>query len=147
MSKNSCQGIISKRMLLVLILLILFLTIMFAPIRLTIAEKRTFTVVDPKGIPIQEAVVRQIWDQYSLHYRNEEVHKSDSNGYVVLPERAIKTSIFDLVSGGIGNILGYTIHASFCSSDSVGVHAEGYEWKWFFDGEKLESGIVVLEKK
>ena len=147
MTLNFSPGMISRKPLLLIGGLIFLLIIMFAPFKLIIAEKRAFKVVDSKGIPIREALVRQIWDQYSLHYRKEEVHKTDFEGYVFLPERAIKTKLFVLVSGAIRNVLEYTIHASISSSDSVGVSAEGYEWRWFFDGEGLESGIVVLKKK
>jgi hypothetical protein len=127
--------------------LLLVALIFLAPFRLTIADEREFRVVDENGTPVRGAIARQTWYQYSLGYRSEENYKADADGYILLPKRAIYTNLTFLLLGAIGEIIVYKIHASIESSDSIGVHADGYEWRWFHDGKGLEKKLVVLKRQ
>ena len=119
--------------------------IFLAPFRLTIADKREFRVVDENATPVSGALARQVWYQYSLGHRSEETRKADADGYILLPKRAIYTNLILLISGALYKIINYSINASFESSDSIGVYADGYEWRWFYDGKGLEKKLVVLK--
>ncbi len=129
-------------------LILLFMALIFlAPFRLTIADEREFRVVDENGTPVRGALAKQVWNQYSLSFESEETHKADADGYMRLPRRVIYTNLTFLLFGAIGEIIVYKIHASIESSDSIGVHAEGYEWRWFHDGKGLEKKLVVLKRQ
>ena len=121
--------------------------ILLAPFRLTIADEREFRVLDENATPVSGALTRQIWYQYSLGLQSEENYKADADGYIRLPKRLIYTNLTFLLLGAIGEIIVYKIHASIGSSDSIGVHADGYEWRWFHDGKGLEKKLVVLKRQ
>jgi hypothetical protein len=123
-------------------LLLLLLMLVF-PFDLTIAPERSFKVVEENGAPIHRIQVTQIWDQYSLEYRDEERKLTGPDGHVLLPRRKVRTSGYDLIVGAAGKILEYTIHASICSSDTVLISAFGYESQYFFDGEGLGDTVVL----
>jgi hypothetical protein len=127
--------------------LILFLTVLFAPFKFTIADEREFRVFDENGTPVRGALARQVCYQYSLRFQKEENHKTDSDGYIRFPKRVVDTSLFDLLSGEVSKIIDLKIDAGISSSDSIGVHADGYEWRWFDDGEGLEKKLVVLKRQ
>jgi hypothetical protein len=129
-----------------LIILFALSGFLFIPFKLSISPERKFKVVDDNGAPIQNARIQQIWYQYSLRYSDDKRVLSASNGFVMLPQREVKTRYIDLLSGAIGKIVEYTIHASICSSDSVFVYAYGYAPVSFFDGEGL-GDTVVLKKQ
>jgi len=133
----------NKKKLILLSVALIFL----APFRLTIAGEREFKVVDENGTPVSGAQARQTWYQYSLGHRSEETRKADAHGYILLPKRVIYTNLFFLLSGAISKIIEYQIHASIESSDSIGVYADGYEWRWFYDGKGLEKKLVVLKRQ
>ena len=129
-----------------LILLSVALTFL-APFRLTIADKREFRVVDENATPVRGSLARQTWNQYSLGFESEETYKADADGNILLPKRVIFTNLILLISGAIYKITKYSINASFKSSDSIGVYADGYEWLWFYDGKGLEKKLVVLKRQ
>jgi len=140
--------IINPRTLVLLSMaLILFLTVLFAPFKFTIADEREFRVVDENGTPVRDALAEQVWYQYSLRFKSWETRKADSDGYIRLPKRVIDTSLIDLFSGAISKIIELKIDAGISSSDSIGVHADGYEKMWFHDGEGLEKQLVVLKHR
>ena len=137
----------SKKTKMIFLAILLISVICYLPFKLTIADKREFRVVDVNGNSVNSAMARQTWYQYSLDYRREQTHKADEGGYVFIPQRAIKTNLIDLTIGAISKIMEYKIHAGIGSSDSIGVYAEGYNWKWFYDGEGLGKTVVLNRKK
>lgn len=137
----------TKKLILLSMALILFLTVIFAPFKFTIADEREFRVVDENGTPVSGALARQVWYQYSLRFQREENRKADSDGYIRFPKRVVDTSLIDLLSGAISKIIELKIDAGISSSDLIGVHADGYEWSWFDDGEGLEKKLVVLKRQ
>lgn len=128
-----------------IVILLFLIIVLLMPFNFMISPPRVFKVVDARGVPIEDALVKQIWDQYSLDYSMESEHRTDSEGVVFLPRRVVKTRLIDLLRGGIMNIIEYKIHAAIGSYDSVAVSVPGHKWKWFYNGEGLESGIVKIE--
>ena len=114
------------------------------PRTIILSSARELKIADLNGNPIKNAIVRQVWYQYSLRVNHEEDFLSDMGGNVFLPERKIKTRNFDLFKGCISNIKKYFIHASCCTSDSIGIFSEGYEGVWFHDGKGLKDGLVTM---
>lgn len=109
-----------------------------------LSSARELKITDLDGKPIKNAIVRQIWYQYSLRVEGEEDFLSDTNGKVSLPERNIETKNYDLFKGCISNLIKYFLHASCCTSDSIGIFCEGYGDAWFYDGEGLKDGLVTM---
>jgi hypothetical protein len=134
----------NKALWLICFLVLFFLS--FLSFDLTISPERKFKVVDQNGKPILRARVQHIWDQYSLRCSDEERLLTDSEGFVILHRRGVKTSWFSLIKGAIGKFAEYTIHASITSSDTVLIDAFGYKPESFFDGEGL-GDTVVLKKQ
>lgn len=87
--------------------------------------------VNKDGTPASSIRISQTWKEYSLEYlssaRNEESGlKTDSNGYIKLPARQIRVSIFQIVSSRIYTlIMSINPHASFGPHSSIicqGIH-------------------------
>jgi hypothetical protein len=130
-------------MFLLFFFLCILFSILFTPFDFTISPERKFKVVGENGVPIPGSQVKQVWYQYSLGYRKEEIVLTDSEGFALLRRRGIKTRWIDLLTGALGKIVEYKIHASIGSADSVIINAFGYEAKWFFDGEGLGETVVL----
>jgi hypothetical protein len=117
------------------------------PFELEIAPQRHFQIVDDHGQPLGSAVIRQIWDQYSLGQRGEIETKADNSGKVLLPARVIRTSVFSLLRGAVREIREVGIHgASFVSDDSVVILAEGFPPHIYFAGKGLRQGKAIIRK-
>jgi hypothetical protein len=112
------------------------------PFNLTISAKREFMVVNSNYEPIKGALAKQIWDQFSLNYTEEVEQRSNSNGMISFPKRTIKTCLLSLISGAVMKIIEFKHHANVGSTDSIGVFLHGHDWKWFYNGVGLESGVV-----
>jgi len=130
---------------LTLVLLVLLLAL-YIPFDLVMAPKREFRIIESNGNPITEAVVRQIWHQYSLGIRGQIDLRPNSKGEVLLQERAVQTNLITLICAGIKQYKEVGIHASVGSWESIGIFVNGLQDKWIHDGKGLESGILVLEK-
>ncbi len=120
-----------------------FAVFLVIPRMIILSPARELQITDLNGKPVQNAIVRQAWDQYSLRVNDEEDFLSGPNGKVTLPERNIKTRNYDLLKGCISNFKNF-INASCSTSESIGIFSEGYEDVWFYDGERLNNGIVVV---
>lgn len=114
----------------------------FLPFNLVIAPERKLQILDNNGNPLSDVIVRQIWDQYSLGEHGRIDLKTDSEGKVVTPKRVVRTSIIALFRGGIKELKSLGIHASYDSSESIGIFVDGYPDKWFYDGKGLEAGKI-----
>jgi hypothetical protein len=69
--------------------------------------------------PVRNALVRQIWQGYSLEpYGHEEDLPTDANGRVTFPTRTIRAPLLVRMLGPLMTIAGQGVHASF------GVHTD-----------------------
>ena len=134
----------NKKKIVALIILFGFAFFLFIPRTIILAPARELIITNLDEEPIQNAIVKQVWHQYSIRVNGQEDFLSGPNGQVSLPARIVKTRNFDLLKGCVLNIKNYFIHASCCTSESIGVLSEGYENDWFYDGEGLDSGIVTM---
>ena len=132
-----------KKLIAIFVLSGLVIFLLF-PRTIILSAERELQITDLNGKPIKNATVRQIWYQYSLSVKGEADFLCDSAGKVSLPERNIKTKNFDLLKGCVSNFKNYFIHASCCTSDSIGIFSKGYEDAWFYDGNGLEDGSVTM---
>ena len=133
-----------KKRIVAIIVLFGFTVFLVIPRMIILSPARELQITNLDGKPVQNAIVRQVWDQYSLRVNDEEDFLSGPSGKVTLPERKIKTRNYDLLKGCISNFKNYFINASCSTSESIGIFSEGYEDVWFHDGEGLNNGIVVV---
>ncbi|MEA2205183.1 MAG: hypothetical protein QOE77_1959 [Blastocatellia bacterium] len=64
--------------------------------------------------PVRNALVRQIWQDYSLErYGHEEDLPTDANGRVTFPTRTIRAPLLVRLLGPVMSIAGQGVHASF----------------------------------
>ena len=133
-----------KKRVVAIIVLFGFTVFLVIPRMIILSPARNFQITNLDGKPVQNAIVRQVWYQYSLNLDDKEDFLSGPSGKVTLPERKIKTRNYDLLKGCISNFKNYFINASCSTSESIGIFSEGYEDVWFYDGEGLNNGIVVV---
>lgn len=122
----------------------IFITVLF-PFELVIAPERRMEFVDNDRKPISEALIDQTWYQYALGERGNIKLKTNTEGLVILPKRTVRTSIISLLWGGLNEFMSLGIHASYSSSEIITVFIDNQPVKWFYDGEGLESGDVVID--
>ena len=102
------------RMLLLLLLVVLVAVVMLLPSNITVVPTWRIRVVDESGEPARGVMVRQHWRHYSVeNYGHEEELQTDENGYVVFPQRTIKTNALSIIFGSLDKFLENGIHASF----------------------------------
>ena len=121
------------------------IVLVLIPFKLTLAPERKITVLDTNEKPIREAIVRQVWYQYSLGVKGEEDFQTNSEGLVNLPKREVSTNIVKLFFGALNNFRKYFINAGYGSKESIGIFAKGYPDKWFHDFRKKQIDTVVLQ--
>jgi len=128
------------------VVLLVILLVLCIPFDLVMAPKREFRIIDSNGNSITDAVVRQIWHQYSLGIREQIDLRPNLKGEVLLQRRVVKTNLITLIYGGIKQYKELGIHASVGSWESIGIFVNGLQDKWIHDGKGLESGILVMGK-
>ena len=133
-----------KKIIFVIIFMLGFAVFLVMPRAIILSPERELQITNSDGKPIQKAIIRQVWYQYSLGISEEEDFLSDPYGKVSLPERKIKTRNFDLLKGCISNFITYFINSSCSTRESIGIFSDGYEDIWFHDGDGLNNGIVDL---
>jgi len=95
------------------IVIIVGLTFLY-PFKSTVVSSQNVLVITDDGTPIQNALVRQIWQHYSLESRShEEDLKTGPNGRVTFPERTIRASLVRRVVYPIWILFKDGVHASF----------------------------------
>lgn len=100
----------TKRLWIVIIVGIAFLY----PFKSTVVSSQNVLVITDEGKPIQNALVRQIWQHYSLESRShEEDLRTGPNGRVTFPERTIRASLARRVVYPIWILAKDGVHASF----------------------------------
>lgn len=119
---------------------------LFIPFNLIVSDEKIFQVVDEKGNPISNCTVEHEWTQYALMLDGTYTTFSNENGFVYLPKKTVRTTIFKLVKGAYNKIKMYGIHASFTSDDIVTLSAPNFETKNIFTDFQV-GGKVILKKK
>jgi hypothetical protein len=102
--------------------------------------------VNSYGHPLPGALVRQIWDQYSLGKSWEVAVRTNNKGEASLQRRRVRTSILSLIWGAIAQIRKYGIHASFWSDETILVLADGYSQHTYFGSRGIREGRAVIRK-
>ena len=101
-----------------LALVALFAILLF-PFETTVVPEQQVLVVNEDMRPIKGALVRQIWQHYSLEREgHEEDVRTDQSGRLTFPRRTIRASLFRRTLGPGMNVLTKGVHASF------GVHTD-----------------------
>jgi len=146
--RNKDNKLISKKMQFFLLSSLGFLLLINIPFDLTIAPSRHLMVVDMNGNPIADAMVDQIWDQYSLRKGGSQRFITNSQGKVILPKRVIPTTILSLLRGALHNFQTNAIHSSYTSHESVlvavVVGVDNY-FIFFYEGKGLRLGKVIFD--
>src|SRR5688572_26695736 len=84
------------------------------PFETTVAPAQRVLVVTNDMHPVKDALVRQIWQHYSLESSGlEEDLPTDATGHVTLPKRTIRANLVRRVLGPFASIAGQGVHASF----------------------------------
>lgn len=84
------------------------------PFESTVMPSQNVLVVTEDWKPIQDAAVRQTWQNYSLEFNShEEDLRTGPNGRVTFPRRTIRASLVRRMAHPIWNLLTQGVHASF----------------------------------
>ena len=108
------------------IIIVVLILVLFIPFyQFTIVPEWELIFIKESGTPIRSIRIDQIWKDYSLEFWSDGENsarslESDSDGYIKLPARTIRVSVFGIVSSKIRNfIMQINPHASFGSHSYV----------------------------
>lgn len=82
-----------KKRWLVWLAAVLLVVVVVYPFETTVVPEWKIRVVDETGSPFVGARVVQQWDHFSLGTGGGEERWADDNGYVVFPERTVRTGL------------------------------------------------------
>ncbi len=133
-----------RRVALMVAALLLILMLAIIPFNLVIAPERKLKIIDSDGRPIENALVRRTWAQYSLRQHGEERLRSGYDGDITLPKQIIRTRIIDIMRGALYEFKSHGIHASYWSSEYVSVRVND-QVRSFYYGKGLEEGRIVMD--
>jgi hypothetical protein len=128
------------------------IVVLLVPYECTVVPAWRIRVVDESGELVRGVTVRQHWQHYAVEdYGHEAELQTDENGYVVFPQRTIKTNGFSLVFGSLGNILENPIHGDGFLPDA---HVVVFGWDrgyvdggtWYSIFSPMPSQIVVRRR-
>jgi hypothetical protein len=103
----------------VIVVLVSLAVVMLYPFKKTVVPSQQVLVTTKDMHPISNALVRQIWQDYSLErYGHEEDLPTDTHGRVTFPARTIRAPLVWRFLGPLASIAGQGVHASF------GVHTD-----------------------
>lgn len=95
------------------VIVVLALVLLY-PFETTVAPEQYVLVVTKDMHPVEGAIVRQSWQNYSLEREgHEEELPTDANGRVALPKRTIRANLIRRILGPFVSIAGQGVHASF----------------------------------
>jgi hypothetical protein len=98
------------------LLLAILIGLSLVQIESTTVPEWDLTVVDPQGKPIEGALVRESWQNYSFEEEgHEEQRHTDATGHVVFPSRTVKASALTRIVGPPWQFARQFIHASYGS--------------------------------
>jgi hypothetical protein len=108
----------SKRKWIILVLIVSAVVILY-PLKKAVVPAQHVLVTTKDMHPISNALVRQIWQDYSLErYGHEEDLRTDTHGRVTFPTRSIRAPLVWRLLGPLASIAGQGVHAS------AGVHTD-----------------------
>ena len=88
--------------------------LMLYPFKKTLVPTQQVLLTTKDMHPINNGLVRQIWQDYSLESSgHEEDLPTDAHGRVTFPERTIRAPLLWRLLGPVGSVVGQGIHASF----------------------------------
>lgn len=94
-------------------LLVIGLVLLY-PFESIMIPAKSVLVVTEDGRPIQDVVVRQVWQNYSIESESyEEDLRTDENGRVTFPKRTIRASLARRILHPILNVVRQGVHAGF----------------------------------
>jgi hypothetical protein len=139
------QRLNKRKIALFVLPMILFAASLPITIESTVVPAWSIQVTDQQGNPIQGALVRQIWQNYSIEDQGHEQDlRSDNNGQVSFPRRTIRASIFTRTIHPILNALQQGVHASFGVDASIGAFADDRDgWVYYHPHEPLPEQVVL----
>jgi hypothetical protein len=106
--------------IIVIVLVVVALIVPFYPV--TVVPEWELKFVNKDGTSASSIYLDQWWEDYSLMTKSsvEELLQTDSNGYIKLPARQIRVSIFQILGSKIRDaIVSINPHASFGSHSSI----------------------------
>jgi hypothetical protein len=113
-------ALLRKRLWILLVLLGMVLFIY--PFKNGEVPEQHVLVVTEDWRPVEGALVRQSWKNYSLESEgHEEDFRTDNHGRVTLPKRTMRASILRRILHPIWNVLTQGVHSSF------GIHTDVLE--------------------
>jgi hypothetical protein len=108
----------SRRKWLVIVL-VSMAAVMLYPFKTTVVPSQRVLVTTKDMRPVKNALVRQIWQNYSLErYGHEEDLRTDAHGRITFPTRTIRAPLVWRLLGPLASIAGQGVHSSF------GVHSD-----------------------
>jgi hypothetical protein len=103
----------SKRKCVIVILASLAILLLY-PFKTTVVPEKRVLVATNDMHPVRDALVRQIWQNYSLEREgHEEDLPTDAQGRVTFPARTIRAPLVWRLLGPLASIAGQGVHASF----------------------------------
>ena len=132
----------------VLIAAVVIAAALLVPFPSSVVPAWRLRVVDPDGAPVPAIKVRQHWQNYSFEFQGHEFDtKSDADGWVAFPTRAVYASalprlfvpVFNRVLGGV--------HASFGPTSMVQAWNNEYEGWVNYKGQGDVPDTLVLGKR
>ena len=108
-----------------IIIIILLTAVLFVPFYpVTIVPEWELLFVNKDGSPASSIRIDQWWEDYSLGWmsgsHSEMGIQIDSNGYIKLPARQIRVSMFQIIGSKIRDVIvSINPHASFGSHSSI----------------------------
>jgi hypothetical protein len=104
-------------------------------------------VVTEDWRPVEGALVRQSWKNYSVESQgHEEDFRTDDHGRVTLPKRTIRASILSRLLRPIWNVLTQGVHSSFGIHRDVLELGEGIERREYPQVEPRPGEIVFRRR-
>jgi hypothetical protein len=84
---------ITRLKILVIFLGLVVIAVLY-PFEVTVVPAWRMRIVDEKGVPLTNSMVREVWMHYSIETRgHEEDSRTDNDGYVSFPERTIRAPL------------------------------------------------------
>jgi hypothetical protein len=109
---------------------ILLAAVLFVPFYpVTVVPEWELQFVNKDGTPASSIRIDQIWQDYSLEWMSDSNSnrnlQTDSNGYIKLPARQIRVSIFQILSSRIRDIfISIDPHSSFGADSFINCRGE-----------------------
>jgi hypothetical protein len=114
----------------------------------TVVPEWKIQFVDENGEAVQNQRVQQTWRDYSIQWffsiDGSDITMTDMDGYVVLPERNIRVSLFDLLVGWLWEVTPrINPHTSYGKSSFVLCRDKADCHAFYDEGKALPSRVIV----